>query len=226
MSSPRGGGTSHRAEAQPLWARRLGASRGARLGRASGEERESPSLPRAGGYDVGMQRFSKRGRTVSSGAGVGFLAVLVLAAVFHVEIETWYHFERLKRDQAYFLEIACEPEGCPKWLACERFLVREEGKLALLRELAAHLKSFAGRKGWKACSIDLDSLRSTAIVSTPEEGMVYGTDIHEVFGKRPSSIVRWLPVLGRGDYILPEDPQTVYGLSNAYEGRIEVYVRS
>ena len=173
-----------------------------------------------------MQRPWKRGRSAAAAAGVGFLAVLILAAVFQVEIRTWYHLERLKRDPDHFLEIAGEPEGSPEWLACERFLLREEGKLTLLRELAAQLRSFAGSKGWKDYSLDLDTSRSHATVSMPGKGMVYGTDIHEVFGKRPSAILRWLPVLGRGDFTVPEDPQTVYGVSNGYEGRIGVYVRS
>src|SRR5688572_3390080 len=87
-----------------------------------------------------MQRFWNRGRIVAAAAGLGFVGVLGLAAVFQSDIEAWYHLERLKRDPDHFLRIAGEADGTPERVACDRYVARPEGKQALLRGLAGNLK--------------------------------------------------------------------------------------
>ena len=173
-----------------------------------------------------MQGPWKRGRIAAAAACLGFLGVLGLAAVFRNEIETWYHLERLEHDPDHFLEIAGERVGSPERAACERFMTREEGKLALLRELAVLSKrlSIQGRTDY---FLELDSRESTVIAHFWPQGSDKGwvTDIHEAFGKRPELILGWLSALGLGEHRLPEDTATTYEILNAQEGRIRIHVR-
>jgi len=183
-----------------------------------------------------MQVVWRRGRIAAAAAGLGFVGVLVLAAVFRADIEAWYHLERMERDPAHFMTIAGEAEGTPEWWACERYLSREEGKLALLRNLAAELKmhSFLALYGWTEYSLEFDAARSTMTFRVEARGRqpeaAITRDYHEIFGKGPGTrsflaILRWLPALGPGQHALPEGP-TTYEITRGEAGEIAIRVRN
>jgi hypothetical protein len=177
-----------------------------------------------------MQRFWNRGRIAVAAAGLGFVGVLGLAAVFQSDIEAWYHLERLKRDPGYFTAIAGEPEGSPERVACERFMASAAGKLTLLRAVAAGLNRLPTTAS-SNYSLWLDRSTTSVIVSLRSvEGTVRNDhlevhDIHEIFGQDPWEVLGWLPALGHGDHVLPEDPATAYAISND-KGRIGIHVRT
>ena len=180
-----------------------------------------------------MQQIGKRGRIAAVAAGVGFVAVLALAAVFRNEIEAWYHLERLKRDPGYFMTIAGEAEATPERLACERFMDRQDGKLTLLRELAKNVAKHVQRYGMQPPAdyyLEQNSSRVTFWMVMGGAGGMEGSvemafDVHELFGKKSRVILDWLPALQGRDYVLPEDPTMVYEISNPFGGRIGIHAR-
>jgi hypothetical protein len=187
-----------------------------------------------------MQRPWKRGRIAAAAAGLGFVGVLVLAAVFRAEIQTWYHLERLKRDPGYFLRIAGEAEGSPERAACDLYVTWQEGKQALLRALAGNLREILQVSGgWRLVrdSSFTVNLSCSAAVLTGWEPFTFdfpprmlGMDFHEIYGKGPGlrsfkAIVGWLPALGPAEHAIPEDPGTTYEVSRGEEGWIVIRVR-
>ena len=189
-----------------------------------------------------MQRSWKRGRIAAAAAGLAFLGVLVLAGVFRAEIEAWYHLERLKRDPDHFMRIAGEPEGSPERVACERFVAREPGKLALISAVAVQMKrvrvphwrecyiqglpieaTHAPFLSSEVCSSDCSHVAELRYILLVED-QEYTTEIHDTYGGAWAVILPWLPSLGPGERVLPEDPLMAYELAPV-EGVMAVRVR-
>ena len=173
----------------------------------------------------------KRGKHVAVIAGLGFLGVLGAAVAFRADLETWYHFERLRRDPAHFLAIAGEPERTPEHAALERYVAREEGKEALLRAFVSQLGGMVKAsqirfvQNGRSLRLELDGNPTVVfVIQVPVtfcDGVlfrqIYELDAHESYGsgaghRTYEGLLRLLPALGEGKHVLQEEPEASYDI--------------